>query len=84
MGSNKINGFCPSRMDVTINNQDGEVSVKFVKTHVGHQMDVGKIPLTKLERNKLATKISQKIPLDDIINEIRDNVTEEKRKECIY
>jgi hypothetical protein len=25
MGSNKINGFCPSRMDVTINNTGGEV-----------------------------------------------------------
>jgi hypothetical protein len=78
MGSNKINGFCPSRMDVTINNTGGEVSAKFVKTHVGHQMDLGKIPLTKLEKNKLATKISQKIPFDDIINEIRDTVTEEK------
>jgi hypothetical protein len=41
-------------------------------------MDLGKIPLTKLERNKLATKISQKIPFVDIINEIRDTVTEEK------
>jgi hypothetical protein len=40
---------------------------KFVKTHVGHQMDLGKIPLTKLERNKLATKISQKIFFDDIV-----------------
>jgi hypothetical protein len=34
-------------MHVTINNTGGEVSAKFVKTHVGHQMDLGKIPLTK-------------------------------------
>jgi hypothetical protein len=66
------------RMDVTIYNTGGEVSAKCVKTHVAHQMDLGKIPLPKLERNELATKISQKIPFDDIINEIRDTVTEEK------
>jgi len=72
-GSNKINGYCPSRINVTINKTTEEVHVHFVKTHVGHTMDLEKIPLKKADRDLLASKICQKIPFDELLNDTRDD-----------
>ncbi|KAJ8930928.1 hypothetical protein NQ314_016227 [Rhamnusium bicolor] len=47
-GTNKIDGYCPSKIDTTIINTTGEVHVLFLRTHVGHTMDLGKIPLKKI------------------------------------
>ncbi|KAG5889749.1 hypothetical protein JTB14_018971 [Gonioctena quinquepunctata] len=72
-GSNKIDGYCPSKIAATVFKTTGEVDVQFLRAHVGHTMDLEKIPLEKSDRNLLAFKISQKIPFDEIINDIRDN-----------
>lgn len=40
MGSNKINAYCPSRMQLKICS-NGKVSGVFDTTHVGHEKEVG-------------------------------------------
>lgn len=74
-GSKKINGFCPARIQVTINKYCDSHKVSFVETHVGHQNDLCHLFLTNDERKVLATKISMNIPFDEILNEIRDTVS---------
>lgn len=78
LGSNKIDGHCPARLNVTVNKEDNRVKVKFTKTHVGHNLDVGRLTLSKFERGDIAAKIKNKIPFDEILNEIRDNITKDQ------
>lgn len=77
LGSNKINGHCPARLDVTVLNKSGCVSVKYIKTHVGHDMDLRRLTLTKKEKEQIADKIGQKMPFDEILNVVRDNVSKD-------
>ncbi|CAH0548533.1 unnamed protein product [Brassicogethes aeneus] len=74
LGSNKIDGVCPARIQATYSKNNGEVFVEYVETHVGHTMDLKRIPLKKSDRNFLAQQISQKIPFDDLINNVRHNI----------
>ncbi|KAE9530121.1 hypothetical protein AGLY_011583 [Aphis glycines] len=61
-GSNKINGHCPSRIDVTIYKLSNICTVKFIANHLGHGNDLGHLPLNKDVRINIA-------------NEIRDNIS---------
>ncbi|XP_068085975.1 uncharacterized protein [Anabrus simplex] len=74
LGSNKISGHCPAKIDVTF--QSGEVQVSFCATHVGHQEELGRMRLSLSERNDLARKIAMKIPFDRILDEVRDSIGE--------
>ncbi|KAK5648053.1 hypothetical protein RI129_002945 [Pyrocoelia pectoralis] len=65
-GSRKIEGFCQSAMKVT-----------YIKTHVGHTIDLGHLNLTAGERKEIAAKIALKIPFSHILDEVRDKVTED-------
>lgn len=49
IGTNKINGYCPSRMYATKFLSGDTVVVEFIKTHVGHDMDMRRIPRKKVE-----------------------------------
>lgn len=73
-GSNKIEGYCPARMTVFINNE--KCTVQFCKSHVGHHQeeDMGHLFLTKSQRENIASKIAAKIPLQDILDEVRDSI----------
>uniref|UniRef100_A0A0K8TE40 C2H2-type domain-containing protein n=1 Tax=Lygus hesperus TaxID=30085 RepID=A0A0K8TE40_LYGHE len=72
LGSNKINGHCPAKMQVWIN-QDDEVSVMFVKTHVGHEMDISRLTLTKQERDHIAQQLALQVPFDTILEACRES-----------
>lgn len=74
-GSNKINGYCPANLKVVLKN--GRYFANHCKTHVGHKLeeDLGHIFLTKTERDQIATKIASKVPLQIILNEIRDSIS---------
>nr|XP_023014901.1 uncharacterized protein LOC111504553 isoform X1 [Leptinotarsa decemlineata] len=76
-GSIKINTHCPSKMNIIISKVTGEVSVKFVRQHLGHKMELEKIPLSKKTQDNLAEKLKQKIPFDEVLNDVRDNVVVE-------
>jgi len=74
-GSNKINGHCPSCIDVTICKLSNICTVKFIANHLGHDNDLGHLPLNKDVRINIASKMSQHIPFENILDEIRDNIS---------
>lgn len=69
LGSNKIDSYCPAAI-VTKSSADGEVTVTFQKTHIGHMNEVGRLWLTKEEKAEFCSKISLGVPLEDILDEI--------------
>uniref|UniRef100_A0A6P7GVN3 Uncharacterized protein LOC114341342 n=1 Tax=Diabrotica virgifera virgifera TaxID=50390 RepID=A0A6P7GVN3_DIAVI len=77
-GSNKINGYCPAEMCVTL--EDTKCAVQFCNTHVGHKLkeDMGHLFLSTSDRQHIASKIAAKIPLQSILDEVRDSVTNSK------
>lgn len=55
-GTNIIGACCPARIE--LQKKDGcEMEVLFVKTHVGHQQEVGRLRLTKVEKEDIAGKL---------------------------
>ncbi|XP_050517265.1 uncharacterized protein LOC126891954 [Diabrotica virgifera virgifera] len=84
LGSNKINGYCPAKM-VAVTLPTGEVKVDFYRTHVGHQNDIKRMRLSKGERDKIAKNIAAKIPLKNILDNLRATVSndEVKRRDLI-
>jgi len=43
----------------------------FIANHTGHDNDVGHLPLNKNIRDSIASKMSQNIPFEHILDEIR-------------
>lgn len=74
-GSNKINGYCPASMNVIMSEPTNKCTVTFISTHIGHENDLGHLPLDKLTRSNIASKISEHIPFEHILDEIRDNIS---------
>ncbi|GFS94077.1 uncharacterized protein NPIL_636181 [Nephila pilipes] len=71
-GSYKINGNCPSKMKVCEDNEN-QVYVEFTKTHLGHGKDLGRMQITREEKDELARKLEKKIPIQTISDEIQDS-----------
>ncbi|GFU39675.1 MULE domain-containing protein [Trichonephila clavipes] len=75
LGSNKINANCPAALKVT-QHTDGKCVVSYQKIHIGHQNDIGHLFLTADERKIIASKIAAKIPLDNILDEITNSISD--------
>ncbi|GFU37169.1 uncharacterized protein NPIL_136361 [Nephila pilipes] len=75
LGSNKINAYCPAALKVT-EHTDGKCIVSYQKVHVGPQNDLGHLFLTAQERKNIASKIAAKIHLDNILDEIRNSISD--------
>lgn len=74
-GSNKINAYCPAEMNVIVD--ETKCVVHFCKTHVGHRLeeDMGHLFLSVSDRQNIASKIAAGIPLQTILDDIRDSVS---------
>lgn len=72
-GSVKINGYCPSKIQLT-ENKNGTCEINYTETHVGHSADLGHLYLTKEEKSQIASQIERKIPFDEILDNIRETV----------
>lgn len=71
-GSKKINGHCP--LTITLEcGADGTVKCCFVKTHVGHDMNLEHLNLSKECKFEIAEKLAQNIPEAKILHDFRDN-----------
>ncbi|XP_034237691.1 uncharacterized protein LOC117643114 [Thrips palmi] len=71
----KMGAHCTSQMTMT---QCGDhVEVSFSKVHVGHEIGVKYLQLTKIQREELAARIARKENLNEILNDVRKSVTEE-------
>lgn len=71
-GSNKIDGCCPACITVHVYHND-KCKVFFREQHVGHENDLERLFLTAKERELLASKLAQRIPFNDILDEIRES-----------
>ncbi|XP_044762128.1 uncharacterized protein LOC123319303 [Coccinella septempunctata] len=74
-GSSKINGYCPAAIKLK-KIKDGTVKVTFCGTHIGHTTDVTHLHLTAAERQIIAEKIAMNIPFKDILDSMKDSVSE--------
>ncbi|GFT29356.1 uncharacterized protein TNCV_757151 [Trichonephila clavipes] len=74
-GSNKINGKCPSKMKV-YEDIESKVTVEFTKTHVGHGIDLGRMKITREEKEDTAKKLENKIPVEAILDDIRNSINQ--------
>ncbi|XP_022194159.2 uncharacterized protein LOC111051886 [Nilaparvata lugens] len=82
-GSSKIGSFCPAGIRATTY-KNGKISVEFIKTHVGHDLELAHIPLPIEDKQQLASKIAQKIPFDTIIDDLHASVGDElERKHLV-
>ncbi|CAH1108520.1 unnamed protein product [Psylliodes chrysocephalus] len=77
-GSNKIGSNCPARLVVTISHKD-RVKVDYFSTHIGHDLEVGRVNLTYNERQNIAVKLLQGIPSQRIIQDIADEFSSNNR-----
>ncbi|XP_076266801.1 uncharacterized protein LOC143200259 isoform X2 [Rhynchophorus ferrugineus] len=70
IGSQFINGVCPSRISAKIA-VTGEVSVEFVETHVGHEDHVRYKRLTKAEETKIRDQLIAGVTIDEILQDAK-------------
>lgn len=75
-GTNKIGALCPANIKLQINKSNGTCKAFIIKTHVGHSCEIGHLSLTPTERKQLAIQIASKVPFDDILDEVRDSLTD--------
>ncbi|GFW58857.1 c2H2-type domain-containing protein [Trichonephila clavipes] len=74
-GSNKINGNCPSKMKV-YEDIESKVTMEFTKTDVGHGIDLGRMKITGEEKEDIAKKLENKIPVETILDDIRNSINQ--------
>lgn len=66
---------CPARIVLS---KTGETfKIQYFKTHVGHDLSVKFLHLTKEERSIMAGRIQEGVPLNRILDDIRESVFEE-------
>ncbi|XP_035224085.1 uncharacterized protein LOC118196736 [Stegodyphus dumicola] len=71
--SKKIGFSCTCTMTVTLKN-DGILSVELFPQHYGHQQNIGLLYLTKNEKQMIASKLEQKVSIDEILKGIQDKL----------
>ncbi|GFU63891.1 hypothetical protein TNCV_398551 [Trichonephila clavipes] len=72
-GSNKINRNCPSKIKVYEDIQS-KVTVELTEIYVGHGIDLGQMKITREEKEDIARKLGNTIPVKAILDEIRNSV----------
>ncbi|XP_035233943.1 uncharacterized protein LOC118205773, partial [Stegodyphus dumicola] len=73
----RINAHCPSSIIVTVESEC--VKVQFGKTHVGHQIDLGHLFLSKDERTYIAGMFLRiGVPFERILDDIRNSLNNEE------
>ena len=77
-GSNKIHAFCPAGMSV-IKLDNEKLQIKFIKSHIGHEINIGHLILTTAERKEIAVRIASKIPFSTILGSVCESVSESNR-----
>ncbi|GFY02189.1 uncharacterized protein TNCV_5100481 [Trichonephila clavipes] len=83
MGSNKINAKCPAKI-IAKQFKSECIQVKYIKTHVGHETELGRLSLNENERKTIAVKLAQNVPMQTILNEVRNSHFQMNLKEFIY
>lgn len=59
LNTKKCGKTCPARMTIKIDKLSGEVKLKYVQTHYGHEMDEHMIPLRDEQRQEIQDLLSK-------------------------
>lgn len=73
-GSNKTGCFCPA-IFIVEQNEEG-LAVTYQKTHQGHDDNLGRLNLSQEERVMICEKLKSGIPLETVLDVIRENATD--------
>ncbi|GFT59956.1 uncharacterized protein TNCV_54281 [Trichonephila clavipes] len=76
MGSSKINAKCPAKI-IAKQFKSECIQVKYIKTHVGRETELGRLSLNENERKTIAVKLAQNVPMQTILNEVRNSFSNE-------
>ncbi|XP_028140086.2 uncharacterized protein LOC114334248 [Diabrotica virgifera virgifera] len=75
-GSIKIKGVCPSRLICKLRDQ-GEVSVRYWKTHAGHKEELRAMRLSKAQEKMVVEKLMSGAPPSRILEDLRKLETQQ-------
>ncbi|XP_025017185.1 uncharacterized protein LOC107364685 [Tetranychus urticae] len=75
-GSRKTGKNCPSSIFLSELN-DGRLSVRFVKTHVGHNQELKHLDIPKEDKIQIASLLSDGIPKQVVLEKIRNTWNED-------
>ncbi|KFM69083.1 hypothetical protein X975_14697, partial [Stegodyphus mimosarum] len=80
-GSIKSGCTCPAIINVSAQtvNEATEIKVVYQSKHVGHELEVGKLPLSKEEKSNLASSLHLGIPMSKILDKTRKKYSPTKR-----
>ncbi|GBM55328.1 hypothetical protein AVEN_76031-1, partial [Araneus ventricosus] len=80
-GSIKSGSTCPAVMNVTAVTVDGimEINVRYQSVHIGHELEIGKLKLSKNESVDLAASLQLGIPMAKILDKTRENFSATRR-----
>lgn len=73
-GSNKTGFFCPAL--ITVEQTGRGLKVRYQKNHQGHDDNIGHLNLTREERVMIHEKLKSGIPLETVLDVIRENSTD--------
>jgi len=74
-GPSKIDGKCSAFMKVVVDSVSKEVNVEYNLFHIGHDTRLGHLWISDELRSTIAAKLAKKIPVNAIVDEIRDKLT---------
>ena len=73
-GTSKINSHCTASVVEKRCTVTGKVTVEICQTHYGHKPTLGHLRLSKSDRMEIASRLSQGVKFDYILDNIRDKV----------
>lgn len=79
-GSSKCGNYCTAGIVLEKVEEDGGYSAKTCLTHYGHSLQMAHIFLPSKDREFVASKLMQGIPVNGVLDQIRDSVTEEYQR----
>ncbi|XP_074037973.1 uncharacterized protein [Leptinotarsa decemlineata] len=77
-GSCKINSSCTSEIKVV--EENNKILIEWQKVHYGHNLDIQYIRLPKTEKQNIATKITNGVAPQRILESTRDNIGEHLKR----
>ena len=74
-GLSNIDWKCSASMKVVVDSVSKKVNVEYNFSHIGHDTRLGHLRISDELRSTIAAKLAKRIPVNDIPDEIRDNLT---------
>ena len=74
-GTNKINPHCTATLTLTSDKHTDLIRVELCDTHYDHDKELWDLQISQSKHAEIAGQLSKGIPIDRILNSIRDSVS---------